>query len=131
MIQHETTLRVRYAETDAQGIVHHSVYLVWFEVGRVELLRARGVNNREMEALGYDLIVTETHARYLAPARFDDRILLQTALAGLRSRIFAFQYEVRLVDGPLLVQGHTSHLILDRSTGRPVRVPEDVARLFR
>lgn len=130
MIKHETILRVRYAETDAQGIVHHSVYFVWFELGRVELLRSRGTSYRDLEAQGYDIIVADVSARYRAPARFDDLVALHTMLTAVRSRTFAFSYEVRRGDGQLLVTGHSNHLVLERASGRPIRVPEAMLRML-
>lgn len=90
----ETRFRVRYAETDASGIVHHSAYLPWLEMGRVEWLREAGASYRQLEAEGYSLPLTELHLRYVAAARFDDALIVRTALADLRSRSLRFIYEI-------------------------------------
>jgi acyl-CoA thioester hydrolase len=125
------TVRARYAETDAQGVVHHSSYVVWFELGRVELLRAHGVSYRELEAQGIAIVVSELQARYHAAARFDDVVEVRTTLALVRSRQVAFDYRLSLVDGgTLLVTGRTTHIVVDKATGRPTRLsPELLARM--
>lgn len=129
LVSHTTTFRVRYAETDAQGVAHHSAYIVWFEAGRTELLRSRGISYRELEALGYDIVVADLSVRYLAPARFDDLVRLETSLVELRSRARTFSYAIQLDGGPLLATGRTAHLVLQRATGRPVRLPADLATM--
>ena len=91
---HEAPVRVRYAETDAAGIAHHAAYVAWLEVGRVDWLRAAGVSYRDIEAQGYSLPVVELHLCYVAPARFDDALLIRTGLADIRSRGVRFLYEV-------------------------------------
>ncbi|MBC8078294.1 MAG: acyl-CoA thioesterase [Chloroflexales bacterium] len=127
-----TTLRARYAETDAQGIVHHSSYIVWFELGRVELLRAHGISYRAMEAQGLAIVVSELAARYHAPARYDDLVQVQTALALVRSRQVAFNYRLSLADtGALLVTGRSTHIVVDKATGRPTRLPADLLTRMR
>jgi len=90
----ETPIRVRYAETDASGIVHHTAYVTWLEVGRVEWLRHAGLSYREIEKQGYSLPVVELHVRFVTAARFDDRLTIRTALADVRSRSARFIYEV-------------------------------------
>jgi acyl-CoA thioester hydrolase len=125
------TLRARYAETDAQGVVHHSSYVVWFELGRVELLRAHGVSYRELEAQGIAIVVSDIQARYHAAARFDDLVQVQTTLALVRSRQVAFDYRLSLADGgTLLVTGRSTHIVVDKATGKPTRLsPELLARM--
>ena len=121
-----TTLRARYAETDAQGVVHHSSYIIWFELGRVELLRAHGISYREMEAQGLAIVVSELQARYHAAARYDDLVLVETTLALVRSRQVAFDYRLALADtGALLVTGRSTHIVVDKNTGRPTRLPAE------
>ena len=120
---HETKLRVRYAEIDAQGHVNNAVYLSYFEVGRVEWLRAAGLSYRELEEQGYGIVVVEVLAHYRRAAFFDDELTLRTELADLSRASMRFEYEVSR-DGELLVTGHTRHACVDLATGKPIRVPE-------
>ncbi len=128
----ETHLRVRYAETDAMGIVHHASYIVWLELGRTELLRSRGMSYREIEAHGYFVVLSELQVRYLAPARYDDPITVRTELAEVRSRQLSFTYHVRHAEEttPVLT-ARTDHIIVARSTGRPTRIPSFLLDLLR
>lgn len=127
----ETTLRARYAETDAQGIVHHSSYIVWFEVGRSELFRALGVSYRELEEQGYIAVLSDLQVRYHASARYDDVLVVRTALHGVRSRQLTFVYEIRQsADNMLLVSGKTAHVVIERATGRPIRLPAPLLALL-
>jgi acyl-CoA thioester hydrolase len=119
---HETRLRVRYAETDASGIAHHAAYLPWLETGRVEWLRDRGLSYRDLEREGYSLPVVEMRLRYVAPARFDDALVVRTGLAELRSRELRFVYEI-VTDEPRprqLANGTTRHLCLLRGVASPL-----------
>jgi acyl-CoA thioester hydrolase len=127
---HETKLRVRYAEIDAQGHVNNAVYLSYFEVGRVEWLRAAGLSYRELEAQGYGIVVVEVLAHYRRAAFFDDELTLRTELADLSRASMRFEYEVSR-DGELLVTGHTRHACVDLATGKPIRVPEEVLAAAR
>ncbi len=120
----ETTFHVRYAETDQMGVVHHSVYIVWFEEGRSAWLRARGTSYAEVEASGHFFAVSEVHVRYLAPARYDRAVTVRTWPARLGSRGFTLEYEVVDAEsGQLLATGSTRHICLDRE-GRVARIPE-------
>ncbi len=120
----EIAIRARYAETDAMGVVHHASYIVWLEEGRTELLRALGSPYRELEATGYFVVLTDLQARYLAPARYDDRVIVRAELAGLRSRQSSFAYALRLADtGEPLLTARSEHVLVARSTGRPARFP--------
>jgi acyl-CoA thioester hydrolase len=115
----ETTLRVRYAETDQMAVVYHSNYLIWFEVGRVELLRQLGFSYAEMERDGMNLPVVEVKCRYKHPARYDDELTIRTWLAQMRSSILRFQYEiVRKTDGRLLAEGESVHMVVGRDLKR-------------
>jgi len=126
----EASLRVRYAETDAMGIVYHTNYIVWFEVGRGEFMRQRGGDYREFERQGLYLPVTEVDARFIAPARYDDLVVVRTSVAEVRSRSVTMYYEVLMQDtGQLLVTGHTKHLCMDRE-GRVRRFPADLVDAF-
>jgi acyl-CoA thioester hydrolase len=127
---HETKLRVRYAEIDAQGHVNNAVYLSYFEVGRVELLRSAGLSYRELEERGYGIVVVEVLAHYRRAAFFDDELTLRTELADLSRASMRFEYVVSR-DGELLVTGHTRHACVDLVTGKPIRVPEEVLAAAR
>jgi acyl-CoA thioester hydrolase len=119
----ETTFHVRYAETDAMGLVHHSVYAVWFEEARSEFLRQRGTHYAEIEAAGYFFIVTHLEARFHAPARYGHAVTVRTGVEEARSRGFTFGYEVRHADtGQRLVTGRTKHICVDRQ-GHPCVIP--------
>jgi acyl-CoA thioester hydrolase len=122
---HETSLRVRYVETDAQGIVHHSRYLAWFEVGRTEWLRARGLSYRALEDQGFRLAIVDVKVRYRAPARYDDLVTVRTALVERTHVTLRFRYEVAR-DGTQLCDGETRLACVD-PRGRPQRLPDLLA----
>lgn len=120
--EHEINFRVRYQETDAQGHVHHANYLTWFEMGRVELLRAAGKNYRTLEEEGVLLVISEVQINYFAPAKFDDEIRLVTrTLSGRGARIY-HQYQAFRGE-TLLVEAKTTVACIDRE-GRVRRLPE-------
>jgi len=127
----ETTLRVRYAETDQMGMVYYANFFIWFEIGRVELLRQMGFAYREMEQQDDRfIVVAEASCRYLRPARYDDVLRIRTRVTEARSRIIRFAYEIRQDStGELLATGETRHVICDRA-GRPRTLPEKYGRLF-
>ena len=119
-------VRVRYAETDKMGVVYYANYLVWFEVGRTDLLRESGWDYREMEKEGYALPVIEAHCTYREPARYDDVLDVRTTGILLSPVRVQFTYEiVRASDAAMLATGTTIHATLDRE-GRPCRLPERV-----
>ncbi len=126
----ETTFHVRYAETDQMGIVHHSVYIVWFEEGRSAWSRQVGRPYADFERAGYALAVSEVNARYLAPARYDQPVTVRTRVSRVRSRQIRFDYEVLDAEtGERLVTGFTNHICLDRQ-GRSTRIPEEWRRFW-
>ncbi len=127
----ETSLRVRYAETDAMGVVYHTNYIIWFEVGRGEYLREKGSEYREFEGKGFYLPVIEVDARFLAAARYDDVVVVRTSLQQFRSRSITLYYEVVNKDtGLLLATGHTRHLCTDQE-GRVQRFPQQMIDVFK
>jgi acyl-CoA thioester hydrolase len=128
----ETRVRVRYAETDQMGVVYHANYLVWFEVGRVEFIRQMGLDYRSMEREENAMIaVVEATARYKAPARYDDELIVRTTLAGVRGSIVRFRYAVvRATDEQLLCEGETVHLVVDRDMKRR-DMPDRYAEQFQ
>jgi acyl-CoA thioester hydrolase len=111
----ETRLRVRYAETDKMGVVYHSNFVVWFEVGRVELLRQLGFQYSLMEKQdNCHLPVVDLRVRYKAPAQYDDEIVIRTGLKRLSASLLHFSYEVfREGDRTLLATGETMHIVVD------------------
>jgi len=121
---HDAILRVRYAETDQMGVVYHANYLIWFEVGRVELMRAMGIEYKRME-LEDDchIVVADVHCRHHYPARYDEVLRVRTRIAECRNRVIKFSYEIlRDTDGQLLATGGTTHIICGRN-GKPKLLP--------
>ena len=128
---HETDIRVRYAETDQMGIVHHSNYLIWFEAGRSDLCRARGFSYKEMEEVDNALlVVAETYCRYKSPAYYEDIITVRVKLGEMRSRSLRFLYQVhRRSDDTIIAEGETLHVVTDQN--KRVRVlPEVYKQMF-
>ena len=131
MQRHQTRLRARYAETDQMGVVYYGNYFAWMEVGRVELCRAAGFRYADMERDdGVLLAVAQAQCRYLAPARFDDEIVIDTRVARAGTRMVVFSYEIRRADDDcLLATAETRHLPVDREMRR-ARLPEKYLALF-
>jgi acyl-CoA thioester hydrolase len=118
-----TDVRVRFAETDAQGIAHNSNYFVWFEVARVDYLGQFAGGYQRLRELGIEAVVLETHVRYIEPARFDDRLRVHTRCLDVRGARFRYEYAIER-DGTLLADGWTAHATVDGVTMRPTRVPD-------
>lgn len=114
---HETEIRVRYAETDKMGIVHHSNYLIWFEFGRSDFCRARGFSYKEMEEKDNALmVVAEVYCRFKSPAFYEDLLIVRTKIEEIRSRSLRFVYEIyRPSDETLIAEGETLHLVTDEN----------------
>ena len=130
-MMHSSYVRVRYAETDAMGVVHHAAYVPWLEVGRVNLLRAAGCPYGDIEARGLLVVLSDLQVRYRWPAHFDDEVTIQTRLVILKSRQLGFQYVVMLHDtGRVLVEGSTTHIVVVRATMRPTTLPSDLHELL-
>jgi acyl-CoA thioester hydrolase len=127
----ETRLRVRYAETDQMGVVYHSNHFIWFEVGRVELLRQLGFSYRDMESQDNCFIaVAEAKCRYRAPVRYDEEVLVRTQLLNVRESVIHFGYELRRADGALLAEGETTHIVTDANM-KIAELPEKYMKVFR
>jgi acyl-CoA thioester hydrolase len=119
-----TETKVRFAETDAQGIVHNSNYLVWFEIARVDYLEAFAGGYQRFRDDGLEATVVESHVRYLVPARFGDRIRIWTRCHDVRGARFRYDYALeRVSDGVQVADGWTSHACVDAKTMRPTRLP--------
>ncbi len=116
-------IRVRYAETDAMGIVHHSRYIPWFEVGRSDWLREAGLSYSEFQAMGYYLTVVEVGARYHKPACYDQLVTVRTWVGEVQSRAIRMEYEVVDDAGATLVTGFTRHICVTHA-GKPTRLPQ-------
>jgi acyl-CoA thioester hydrolase len=113
MLSEEITIRVRYAETDRMGLLHHANYLVYFEQGRTELLRSQGFTYRTMEDQGFLLVLAKAAVRYRRPARYDDVLTLRTTVVRTTAVRIEHRYEV-LRDGSLIADGETTLACVDR-----------------
>jgi acyl-CoA thioester hydrolase len=129
---HETRLRVRYAETDQMGVVYHSNHLIWFEVGRVELMRSMGFTYRDMEREDQRFIaVAEAQCRYRAPVYYDEEVVVRTRLKNVRESVVVFAYElVRAENGTVLAEGETTHIVTDANM-KVAMLPEKYLTAFR
>jgi acyl-CoA thioester hydrolase len=117
-----TDVRVRFAETDAQGIAHHASFVVWLEVARVAYLEAFAGGYGAIRERGIEALTTEVHLRYHQAATFDDLLTVWTRCTGMRGARFRYEYAIERA-GELVADGHTSHATVDRETHRPTRVP--------
>jgi acyl-CoA thioester hydrolase len=123
-----TSIRVRYAETDAMGIVHHAAYPVWMELGRSDLLRDLGHSHAERERRGVMLSVAELHVKYRAPARYDELLEVRTRLMETGRRRVTFAYAI-LREGTRLVEGESVHIVTGPD-GRARVLPDDLLQLI-
>jgi len=127
----ESRVRVRYKETDAMGIAHHSNYIVWFEIGRTDYCRAAGFPYAMIEERGRVLVVTEVSCRYRIPYRYDDDVVIRTSVAESASRMMKFAYELLDASGERVhARGFSSHVWVDRQTWRPTMADEEVMSAF-
>jgi len=128
----ETRLRVRYAETDQMGVVYHSNHLIWFEVGRVELMRQMGFAYRDMEREdGRFIAVAEARCRYCAPVYYDQEVVVRTRLKNVRKTVVVFGYELLGAEsGTLLAEGETTHVVTDLNM-KVAALPEKYLTAFR
>lgn len=120
----EVEIRVRYAETDAMGYLHHAQYFVYFEIGRTELLRSNGIAYRDMEEMGIFYVVARLSCKYKLPARYDDRLTLITRTERMTPVMVEHSYRI-LRDGATLTEGASTLVSVGRN-GRPLALPEDV-----
>jgi acyl-CoA thioester hydrolase len=120
----EVEIRVRYAETDRMGLLHHSVYFVYFEQGRTELLRHRGLSYRDIEDAGFLLVIIDIGCKFKKPAYYDDVLTLKTSVKRVTHAKIEHVYELRR-DGVLLAEGHSTLACVDRD-GRPQALPESL-----
>lgn len=118
-----TEIRVRFAETDAQGVAHHAAFLVWLEVARIEYLERHAGGYQAIRDRGFEALTTEVVVRYRLAAYFDDRLTVWTRCRDLRGARFRYEYAIVRGDD-LVAEGFTSHAVVDRETQRPTRVPQ-------
>jgi acyl-CoA thioester hydrolase len=127
-------VRVRFAETDAQGIAHNANYLVWFEVARVDYLERFAGGYQRLRDLGLEALVLESHVRYLQPAKFDDRLLVHARCVDVKGARFRYEYAIER-KGIVIADGWTAHATVEAGSLRPTRVPtwlaEDIANAER
>ncbi len=128
----ESRIRVRYAETDQMGVVYHSNYFIWFEVGRVELMRQLGFTYKEMEQEdGCFIAVVDARCRYKSPARYEDEVVIRTHLKNVRESLIHFGYEaVRAGEGTVLAEGETTHIVIGADMLRRT-IPEKYMAVFK
>jgi acyl-CoA thioester hydrolase len=126
-----TRVRVRFADTDAQGIAHNAAYPVWFEVARVEYLREFAGGYQTLRDSGIEALVLESFCRYRVPARFDVELDVHARCVGLRGARFRFDYAIVRADGMPIADGWTAHACVDAKTFLPTRVPEWLADAIR
>ncbi len=124
-----TEYRVPYADTDQMGFVYYANYLMYFERGRNELMRAMGFTYRELESLGIGLPVVECNVKYRMPAKYDDVLTIHAEFSEFRKLQLVVSCKVMRGD-ELLAEGFTRHAFIDLKTGRPVRIPDDVRARF-
>lgn len=118
-------IHVRFYETDEMGVVHHSNYIRWFEIGRVEYLRALGITLPELIGDGFLFPIVEVQAKYLNPARFDDELEIETEAVELSRVKMEFQYKIRRInDGQILVTGFSRNVFTNAKTGKIARLPD-------
>lgn len=129
---HDTTVRVRYAETDQMGVVYYGNYFIWFEIGRVELMRSLGFEYKLMETEDdCFIVVAEASCRYRQSAKYDELLRIRTRIAQAGNRVVKYSYEIlRDADSALLATGATTHVICGKD-GKPKQLPEKYRNKFR
>jgi acyl-CoA thioester hydrolase len=129
-LYHDHRFRVRYAETDQMGVVHHAVYPVWFEAGRTEYSYAREFPYSKIEAAGFAMAVADMEVRYKRPARYDQTVTVRTWVSRRRPKLVRFDYQVLDEAGEILALGHTVHIMIDKESFRPKPMPPEMAQHF-
>lgn len=122
-------ITARYAETDMMGIIHHSVYAVWFEAARTEFIKMTGISYTQLEKSGIMLPLSELCCKYILPVHYEDRVVVETTVSRLTFSRIEFSYNV-VLDGKIMVQGKTVHGFVDSKTFRPVNLKKTMPELF-
>jgi acyl-CoA thioester hydrolase len=131
MITSATSIRVRYGETDQMGIVYYGAYALYYEVGRVELLRTLGMTYRDLEAQGVLMPVTEFHVRYLRPARYDEELVVHTSVREMPAKRITFWCDTRNSNGELLNSGHVTLAFVEAGSMRAITAPQVLQNLLK
>ncbi len=127
-----TEHHVNFYDTDAMAVVHHSNYIRWFEIGRVEYLRAIGITLNELMEDGFVFPITEVRAKYVSPGKFDDVVQIETMATALTKAKMAFDYRIlRKSDGELMVMGHSQNVFTRQDTGKITRLPDKYYTLLK
>lgn len=130
MYSSETTVRVRYAETDQMGYVYYGNYAMYYEVGRVESLRQLGLTYKALEEMGIMMPVLENHSRYKAPARYDELLTVKTTIKELPGVRITFYYEIFNEEKKLVNEGQTQLVFIDMKSNRPCKAPEAMVQVL-
>ena len=130
MYQSETTVRVRYGETDQMGYVYYGFYAMYYEVARVEAMRQLGLSYRDVEAMGVMMPVLENHSKYMAPGRYDELLRIVTTIREKPTIKIKFEYEIFNEENKLINRGETLLVFVDKKTNRPCRPPEAMEKLL-
>ena len=128
-MKYETHITARYAETDQMGIIHHSVYPVWFEVGRTDFIKMLGIGYGQLEKDGVMLPLSELSCKYIRPLHYEDEVIIQTSVQKVTFSRIQFSYKV-LLDGVLMAEGSTTHGFVDSKTLRPLNMKKFDQQLF-
>lgn len=130
MYRHETQIRVRYADTDQMGYVYYGNYAAYYEIGRVESLRALGLSYRAMEEMGMIMPVLENHSKYIAPALYDELLTIHTIIKKKPGVRITFHYEIYNESDKLIHIGETTLVFVDRKTTRPCPAPKEMTDIL-
>jgi len=130
MYQSETSIRVRYGETDQMGYVYYGFYAMYYEVGRVESLRQLGLTYKEIEAMGIIMPVLENKSKFLAPGRYDEQLRIVTTLREKPGVRIKFEYEIFNEENKLIHEGETLLVFVDKITNKPCRPPEAMQKIL-
>jgi len=130
MFENKITIRVRYNETDQMSYVHHGNYASYFEMGRLEWLRNKGISYKEMEENGVMLPVYALATRFVSPAKYDDLLVITTRLKEMPSVRISFEYEIHNQENKLIATGETTLVFVNMKTGRPMKAPSYILNLL-
>lgn len=128
-MRHETKITARYAETDQMGIIHHSVYPVWYEAARTEFIKTAGITYSQLENDGVMLPLSEMGSKYIAPVRYEDEVIIETRITKISFAKVTFGYRV-LLDGNVVNEGFTSHGFVDAKTFRPINIKKTLPDFY-
>jgi|SRR5690625_1782876 len=122
MLINRTEIEVRYQETDQMGVVYHANYLVWFEIGRTKYIEQLGFTYKEMETSGLLLPVTDAYVSYKRPARYGDKVYVETTLDRYEGIRITYRYTVKNDADEILVEGYTKHAFVNKTTFKPIQL---------